>query len=136
MKEDELLFQLDETPVMNASVSSIDTEKVNSYLAKLGQSLLNDEDNDALVRELINLSILLNIDNKLYPSLGGILAFGKNPQKYFCFFRQDQQNLHDLFFSFQVKLRKTNPPLAEMIRWLCENVGTKPADSTGASYLT
>ena len=74
---------LDETPVMNASVSSINTEKVNSYLAKLGQSLLNDEDNNALIRELINLSILLNIDNNLHPSLGGILAFGKNPQKYF-----------------------------------------------------
>ena len=77
------ILQLDETPVMKASVSSINTEKVNSYLVKLGQSLLNDEDDDALVRELINLSILLNVGNNLYPSLGGILAFGKNPQKYF-----------------------------------------------------
>jgi ATP-dependent DNA helicase RecG len=77
------ILQLDETPVMNASVRSIDTEKVNSYLAKLGQSLLNDEDENALVQELINLSILLKVDNNLYPSLGGILAFGKNPQKYF-----------------------------------------------------
>jgi hypothetical protein len=51
---------------------------------------------------------------------------------YFCFFRQDQQDLHDLFLSFQMKLRKTNPPLAEMIRRLCANtcpVEFCPADS-------
>jgi len=77
------LFQLDETPVIKASVGSIDIEKVNRYLAKLGQSPLNDENEESLSHELINLSILVDIDNTLYPSLGGILAFGKNPQKYF-----------------------------------------------------
>jgi hypothetical protein len=47
--------------------------------------------------------------------------------------RQDQQDLHDLFLSFQMKLRKTNPPLAEMIRRLCANTcPAAPADRTGA----
>jgi len=77
------MLQFDETPVIKASASSIDKEKVDSYLAELGQSPLNDKDDKALERELINLSILLDVDNTLYPSLGGILAFGKNPQKYF-----------------------------------------------------
>ena len=77
------MLQFDETPVIKASANSIDKEKVDSYLAELGQSPLNDKDDKALERELINLSILLDVDNTLYPSLGGILAFGKNPQKYF-----------------------------------------------------
>lgn len=77
------MLQFDETPVIKASANSIDREKVDSYLAELGQSPLNDKDDKALERELINLSILLDVDNTLYPSLGGILAFGKNPQKYF-----------------------------------------------------
>jgi len=77
------MLQFDETPVIKASASSIDKEKVDSYLAELGLSPLNDKDDKALERELINLSILLDVDNTLYPSLGGILAFGKNPQKYF-----------------------------------------------------
>lgn len=77
------MLQFDETPVIKASANSIDKEKVDSYLAELGQSPLNDKDDKALERELINLSILQDVDNTLYPSLGGILAFGKNPQKYF-----------------------------------------------------
>lgn len=77
------MLQFDETPVIKASANSIDKEKVDSYLAELGQSPLNDKDDKALERELINLSILQDVDNTLYPSLGGILAFGKNPQKHF-----------------------------------------------------
>lgn len=77
------MLQFDETPVIKASANSIDKEKVDSYLAELGQSPLNDKNDKALERELINLSILLDVDNTLYPTLGGILAFGKNPQKYF-----------------------------------------------------
>ena len=68
---------------MNGSVSSIDTEKVNSNLAKTGQSPLNDENNSVLVRELNHFYNLHKIDNNLFPSLGGILSFGKNPTNIF-----------------------------------------------------
>ncbi len=77
------ILQFDETPVLKSSVNSIDIKKVNAYLAELDQSPLNDENHTALVHELINLSILVEIDNSYFPSLGGILAFGKNPQKFF-----------------------------------------------------
>ncbi len=77
------ILQLDETPVMKASLQSIDITKVNTFLAKLSQSLLNEESDLPLVHELINLSILVEVDDTQRPSLGGILAFGKNPQKYF-----------------------------------------------------
>jgi predicted HTH transcriptional regulator len=63
--------------------NSIDIQKVNRYLAMLEQSLLEDESEKALERELLNLSILTETDQGIFPTLGGMLAFGENPQKYF-----------------------------------------------------
>ena len=77
------ILQFDETPVVKSSTDSININKVNEYLARLGQSPLNEENEKALYHEMINLSLLIDIDKTLYPSLGGILAFGKNPQKFF-----------------------------------------------------
>ena len=77
------MLQFDETPVVKSSLKSIDITKVNAYLAQLDQSPLHEEEHKALLYELMNLSILLELDNAVYPSLGGILAFGKHPQKYF-----------------------------------------------------
>lgn len=77
------LIQIDETPVLSASSVSIDINKVNSYLVKLGQVVLDDENPIAIVQDLINLSILTKVNGGEYPTLGGLLFFGKNPQKYF-----------------------------------------------------
>jgi len=77
------ILQFDETPVVKASSDSIDILKVNEYLLKLGQSPLDEENKKGLVQELVNLSILTEAGETVYPSIGGILAFGKNPQKYF-----------------------------------------------------
>jgi len=77
------MLQFDETPVINSSFDSIDISKVNAYLARLGQSEVDEENKQGLVRELINLSILIEVEEKIFPSIGGILAFGKNPQRYF-----------------------------------------------------
>ncbi len=52
-------------------------------LIALGQSPLNDENLSVIIHELVCLSILVEIDNSYYPSLGGILAFGNNPQQLF-----------------------------------------------------
>ncbi len=77
------MLQFDEMPVLKASIDSINIQKANIFLLELGQSALNGENRSALIRELVNLSILVEIDNSFYPSLGGILAFGKNPQTLF-----------------------------------------------------
>jgi len=57
-------IQIDETPVLKASVESIDIAKVNAYLAKLGQTPLNEENGKTLLHELVNLSITL--ENMLF----------------------------------------------------------------------
>jgi len=77
------VLQFDETPVLKASVASLDLAKVNTYLAYLQQSPLEAESEHALVHELLHLSILIELDNTYYPTLAGFLMFGKHPQKYF-----------------------------------------------------
>ena len=77
------MLQFDEMPVIKASLESIDISKVNNYLLKLGQSPVDDENEEGLVRELLNLSILTEVGGEVHPSVGGILAFGRNPQRYF-----------------------------------------------------
>ncbi len=76
------ILQFDETPVVGASVNSIDLTKVGIYLTRLGQSPLDEENDHALINDLINLSIMVDIDDGR-PTVGGVLAFGKKPQRYF-----------------------------------------------------
>jgi len=77
------MMQFDETPVLKADPMEINRQKVNVYLSRLGQSLLSEEDDALLVRELINMSILTDIDGTIRPTLAGLLAFGKRPQHIF-----------------------------------------------------
>ncbi len=77
------LLQFDETPVLKAKVESIDLNKIDSYLRQLGLTPLNRDEHASLIHELLNLSIIVDIDNRFYPALGALLAFGKNPQAYF-----------------------------------------------------
>lgn len=77
------VFQYDETPVLKSALDSISVPKVNDYLKRLGQSLIDIENSFSLETELTSLSILIEMDGFYYPTLGGLLAFGKDPQKYF-----------------------------------------------------
>ncbi len=77
------VLQFDETPVLRASVNDISQTKVNDYLVRLGQGPLDQENARMLARDLINLSVMTDIDDVPRPTLGGMLAFGKQPQRYF-----------------------------------------------------
>ena len=77
------LIQFDEIPVLSSNLNSIDNIKVNTYLKKLDQSPLNDDADYSIEQDLINLSILTSTDTGIYPTIAGLLLFGKHPQKYF-----------------------------------------------------
>ncbi len=77
------LLQYDETPVLQASPQSIDKSRVNTYLDRLGQAPLADASDSDMQNELVNMSILLKVDQARYPTLGGMVMFGSNPQKFF-----------------------------------------------------
>lgn len=66
------LLYLDELVVPNTSISDINTEKVNDYLAKISDDI--DVPNEQLYT---NINLLK--DNRL--TLGGLLFFAKNPQR-------------------------------------------------------
>ena len=66
------LLYLDELVVPNTSISDINTEKVNDYLAKISDDI--DVPNEQLYT---NINLLK--DNRL--TLGGLLFFSKNPQR-------------------------------------------------------
>ncbi|GAB6057080.1 RNA-binding domain-containing protein [Desulfonatronum parangueonense] len=77
------LLQFDETPVLSASPQSIAIPKVDAYLRRLGQQGLDAEHELGLEQELVNLSILTATESGTYPTLAGLLVFGKDPQKHF-----------------------------------------------------
>lgn len=76
-------LQFDEAPVLSATIYSIDLNKVDRFLKKLDQSPLDDSSTLGVEQELINLSVLISTESGVYPTLGGLLFFGKNPQKFF-----------------------------------------------------
>ena len=77
------VLQVDETPVIRAGQADIRLETVNEYLLRMGQSPLEQEDEVRLLHEMINLTILIDIDGYFRPTLAGLLAFGKRPQRFF-----------------------------------------------------
>jgi len=77
------VLQFDETPVLKAGLKDISHNKVDDFLHRLGQTPLEREDENALIQELNNLSIMIDIGSSPKPTLGGLLAFGKNPQRFF-----------------------------------------------------
>lgn len=77
------LLNFDEMPVLNASLNSLDLIKINKYFELLSQSEINIENEELLKNELINSSILLNEKNNYYPTIAGLLCFGKLPEKYY-----------------------------------------------------
>ncbi len=77
------LLQFDETPVLRATVHQIDIAKVDSYLMHLGVSALDTENEATIQRNLTNLSILSSLTPDQRPTLAGLLAFGRRPQKLY-----------------------------------------------------
>lgn len=77
------ILQFDETPVLKAGIEDINKEKVDAYLDRIGQSLLNQDSSKTLAQDLSNLSVVMNIEGQECPTLAGILAFGRQPQRFF-----------------------------------------------------
>jgi len=84
----EMIFQLqwqgrrkfiDEMPVFEASSDDIDTPLFEEFLNKRRQK--NTEGN--LTEMLFHYQILVKDRGKVFPTVGGILLFGKNPQQFF-----------------------------------------------------
>lgn len=74
-------IQFDETLVEAAGIEDIDFEKVNIFLRGLGQPAIS-ESKIPTENLLLNLRILQKNDDGIYPSIAGLLTFGKKVQFY------------------------------------------------------
>jgi len=77
------LIAADEAPVPVAGVDDLDLSAINRYFLRLAQSELTVDNTQLLLRELINTGIMVETPDGIFPTLAGILAFGKLPQRFF-----------------------------------------------------
>ncbi len=68
----------DEMPIHHAHSEDLDTESINTFMSKRIQHA-KEYSHDEL---LYHYSFLLKEHNRSYPTIGGLLLFGKDPQKY------------------------------------------------------
>jgi ATP-dependent DNA helicase RecG len=72
-------FAIDEMPVYASSVEEINKEKFINFLNEHRSHFNKSEINELL----FHYKILIEEHKKNYPTLGGVLLFGQNPQQYF-----------------------------------------------------
>lgn len=77
------LVAADEAPVPASDIDDLDLPAINRYFLRLAQSELTVDNSQLLLRELINTGIMVEIADGVLPTLAGILAFGKLPQRFF-----------------------------------------------------
>lgn len=71
----------EERSIQAANAGDIDLDAFRSYLKALGLETHKDPQ-PAPEDDLRNRGVLAEIDGKLHPTLYGVMAFGKNPQRY------------------------------------------------------
>lgn len=77
------LVAADEVPVPASDIDDLDLPAINRYFLRLAQSELTVDNSQLLLRELINTGIMVETADGVLPTLAGILAFGKLPQRFF-----------------------------------------------------
>ncbi|MFH1890568.1 MAG: ATP-binding protein, partial [Candidatus Kuenenbacteria bacterium] len=75
------MVDFDTTPVVHTVLDDIDFNKVNKWLEKLGRAKI--EESDLAPEQLLkNLEILTEFEENTIATVGGLLMFGKKPQKF------------------------------------------------------
>ncbi|GAB6091084.1 RNA-binding domain-containing protein [Spirochaeta dissipatitropha] len=76
------LVHFDISAVNHASVDDLDQNRIARYFSDVYELEYRTTDYDEQIRILKNSSILTDGDTELVPSVGGMLVFAQNPQKY------------------------------------------------------
>ena len=74
-------LHFDISPVEDTSMNDLNLDVVRDYFLKYNAFDLFEESKEATVRILINADIMTENDGKLRCTVGGLLVFGKNPEK-------------------------------------------------------
>ncbi|MCK8061013.1 MULTISPECIES: RNA-binding domain-containing protein [unclassified Fusibacter] len=74
------LFYNELIPVLNARIEHLDLDKVNAYLEQVANSRY--EPGQEILLSDVGILVYEQEDNRFYPTIGGMLLFGKNPQQF------------------------------------------------------
>jgi len=80
MLQESGLLSFDQLPVLNATLGDLDLDKARAYLARqtdLAQLATNGD----VLELLMHLKAVVLYENRRIPSIGGLLLFGKDPQR-------------------------------------------------------
>lgn len=74
-------LHFDISPVENTSIKDLNLDVIRDYFLKYNAFDLHEESKEAVQRILINADIMTEANDKLLCTVGGLLVFGKNPEK-------------------------------------------------------
>lgn len=75
-------LHFDISPVINTSIKDLNLDVIRDYYLKYNAFDLYDEEKEQVERLLINADILKELNGEKVCSVGGLLIFGKIPQRY------------------------------------------------------
>jgi len=75
-------LHFDISPIERTSIKDLNIDIIRDYFLTYNTFDLYEEDKDAIEQILINADILKEKDSKVVCSVGGLLIFGKNPERY------------------------------------------------------
>jgi len=75
-------LHFDISPVINTSIKDLNLDVIRDYYLKYNAFDLYDEEKEQVERLLINADILKELNGEKVCSVGGLLIFGKMPQRY------------------------------------------------------
>lgn len=74
-------LHFDISPVEDTSIRDLSLDAIRDYFLKYNAFDLHEESKEAVQRILINADIMTEANGKLLCTVGGLLVFGKNPEK-------------------------------------------------------
>ncbi|MCQ1530257.1 RNA-binding domain-containing protein [Lutispora saccharofermentans] len=74
-------LHFDISPVEDTSIRDLNIDVIRDYFMKYNAFDLYDESNEATERILINADILKEVNRRVFCSVGGLMIFGKEPEK-------------------------------------------------------
>lgn len=74
-------LHFDISPVENTSINDLNLDIIRDYFLKYNAFDLHEESKETIQRILINSDIMTETNNKILCTVGGLLVFGKNPEK-------------------------------------------------------
>lgn len=75
-------FHFDISPVEGTSIKDLNIDIIRDYFMKYNTFDLFEEPEESVERILVNADILKEADGRKLCTVGGLLVFGKNPEKY------------------------------------------------------